>query len=227
MCCSLLQMYFAHMRPFACSRRRSAGPSDVFFLSFAGTPIKNIGVYCYIWISCYFIYWHISTILGRYLMYFLKIFGGVHVTPTYIRKLFESDVAAFGTEEDRKFLSLLYSICYSSIYFCVYIIEDAMHTAQQHSAETARLHYQMDVSLVMHHLLYLKYFKTYLCVAHGRTPSARRRVQSWAFRWHGSSWFFIFAYNWASCCVYPRKVPHRLVHHIIILLICYYIDFTS
>ena len=47
MCCSLLQMYFAHMRPFACSRRRSADPSDVFFLSFSGTPIKNIGVYCY------------------------------------------------------------------------------------------------------------------------------------------------------------------------------------
>lgn len=40
--------------------------------------------------------------LGQYLTYFLKIFAGVHVTPTYIRKLLESDVALHGTENERK-----------------------------------------------------------------------------------------------------------------------------
>lgn len=42
-------MYYAHMRPFASSRRQSAEPTNVFFLSFAGTPIKNIGMKHAIW----------------------------------------------------------------------------------------------------------------------------------------------------------------------------------
>ena len=40
-------MYFAHMRPFALSRRKSDTPTDFFFLSFSGVPIKNIGMYYY------------------------------------------------------------------------------------------------------------------------------------------------------------------------------------
>lgn len=40
--------------------------------------------------------------VGQYLTHFLKIYAGVHVTTTYIRKLLESDVAGFGTAEDRK-----------------------------------------------------------------------------------------------------------------------------
>jgi hypothetical protein len=34
------------------------------------------------------------------------MFAGVHVTPTYIRQLLESDVAAHGTVEERKYLIL-------------------------------------------------------------------------------------------------------------------------
>ena len=37
-------MYFAHMRSFAYARRQSEAPTNVFFLNFAGTPIKNIGM---------------------------------------------------------------------------------------------------------------------------------------------------------------------------------------
>jgi hypothetical protein len=34
--------------------------------------------------------------------HFLKEFGGVHVTTTYVRKLLESDASAHGTAEDRE-----------------------------------------------------------------------------------------------------------------------------
>lgn len=41
--------------------------------------------------------------VGKYLTHFLKIYAGVYVTTTYIRKLLESDVAGFGTAEERKY----------------------------------------------------------------------------------------------------------------------------
>jgi len=78
------------------------------------------------------------------LTHFLKIYAGVHVTTTYIRKLLESDVVQNGTAEDRKSICFLY-ILYICLTLCC-ILEAAMHTAQQHSAETARLFYQIDVS---------------------------------------------------------------------------------
>lgn len=56
-----------------------------------------------------------------------------------------------------------------------------MHTAQQHSAETARLHYQINVSLLIYIVLdVLNVFN--LLTAYGGESNASRRISSWALR---------------------------------------------
>lgn len=98
---SVLRMYYAYARPLALQKRESVDSNAaLFFLNSAGNSISNIGTCVYrnvviILILTYYYY------VGHLVTHFLGRFGGIHVTPTFIRKLLETDIAVHGTEDQR------------------------------------------------------------------------------------------------------------------------------
>ena len=85
-----------------------------------------------------------------------------------------------------------------------------MHTAQQHSAETARLHYQINVSLLINIVLdVLNVFN--LLTAYGGESNASRRISSWALRWDGPTAVCDSSWHRAPRFIHSWEVAHRLV----------------
>lgn len=94
---------------------------------------------------------------------------------------------------------------------CLNISESAMHTAQQHSAETARLHYQMDVRTLLCIILCINFSSLFLFIAYGREPDESRRISSWSFWRNGSLTICVEPWNRAPRRIHPSEVPDRLV----------------